>query len=165
MLESGETGQTRKHSAALAFAELLHQLLHRLRSQAGDILLRLLTNLFQQMIDEMRRARQELDAFAPDFRVRQADGAWEPDSVNLKVDQKLSSLEPQNPLAFYNLACSYSLNEEFDLAVAALDKAISLGFRDFKWLTKDPDLRDLRKHPLYRVIAAKIRKMKIKVSS
>jgi len=83
---------------------------------------------------------------------------------SLKVDQQLSRLEPFNPLVFYNLACSYSLNSDFDLAAAALEKALSLGYRDFKWLARDPDLRRLRKHPLYRTIEAKIRRMKIRVA-
>jgi hypothetical protein len=80
---------------------------------------------------------------------------------SLKVDQALSRLEPKNPLVFYNLACSYSLNREMDLAVVALDRALKLGYRDFKWLARDPDLRPLRKHPLYHVIEDQIRKMKI----
>jgi len=83
---------------------------------------------------------------------------------SLKVDKQLSRLEPGNPLVFYNLACSYSLNAEFDRAANALEKALSLGYRDFKWLAKDPDLLRLRKHPVYRTIEAKIRKMKIKVA-
>lgn len=82
---------------------------------------------------------------------------------SLKVDKQLSRLEPRNPLVFYNLACSHSLNSEFDLAAEALEKALLLGYRDFKWLAKDPDLRRLRKHPLYRTIEDKIRKMKVKV--
>src|SRR6266404_1324808 len=53
---------------------------------------------------------------------------------SLKVDKQLSRLEPGNPLVFYNLACSYSLNAEFDRAANALEKALSLGYRDFKWL-------------------------------
>jgi len=81
---------------------------------------------------------------------------------SLKVDKQLSRLEPRNPLVFYNLACSHSLNSEFGLAAAALQKALTLGYRDFKWLAKDPDLRLLRKHPLYRTIADRIRKMKVK---
>lgn len=85
--------------------------------------------------------------------------------ASLKVDKQLSDLDPRNPLVFYNLACSYCLNSKYDLAAAALDKAISLGYRDFKWLAKDPDLRTLRKHPLYRTIEDKIRKMKVKVAS
>jgi len=83
---------------------------------------------------------------------------------SLKVDKRLSRLEPRNPLVFYNLACSYSLNSDFDLAASALEKALSLGYSDFKWLARDPDLRQLRKHPLYRTIEDKIRKMKVKVS-
>src|SRR4029077_16674970 len=60
---------------------------------------------------------------------------------SLKVDQQLSRLEPRNPLVFYNLACSHSLNGEFDQAAVALEQALTLGYRDFKWLAKDPDLR------------------------
>lgn len=82
---------------------------------------------------------------------------------SLEIDKQLSRLEPRNPLVFYNLACSHSLNSEFDLAAAALEKALTLGYRDFKWLARDPDLRLLRKHPLYRTIADRIRKMKVKV--
>ena len=83
---------------------------------------------------------------------------------SLKVDEQLSRLEPRNPLVFYNLACSYSLNSDFDMAAAALERALTLGYRDFKWLAKDPDLRLLRKHPLYRTIEDKIRRMKVKIS-
>ncbi len=83
---------------------------------------------------------------------------------SLKVDQQLSRLEPKNPLVFYNLACSYSLNKELDLAAEALETALSLGYRDFKWLAKDPDLRLLRKQPVYRAIENKIRKLKVRIA-
>lgn len=83
---------------------------------------------------------------------------------SLKVDQQLSRLEPRNPLVFYNLACSHSLNGEFDQAAVALEQALTLGYRDFKWLAKDPDLRRLRQHPLYRAIEDKIRRMKVRIS-
>lgn len=82
----------------------------------------------------------------------------------LKVDQQLSELEPSNPLVFYNLACSYSLVGQVDLAAVALEKALSLGYSDFKWLARDPDLRSLRNHPVYQSIADKIRKMKVRIS-
>jgi tetratricopeptide (TPR) repeat protein len=81
---------------------------------------------------------------------------------SLKVDKQLSRLEPGNPLVFYNLACSHCLNGEYDSAAEALNQALHLGYRDFKWLARDPDLRNLRQHPVYRVIEAKIRKMKPK---
>jgi len=85
-------------------------------------------------------------------------------AFSLKVDKKLSRLEPGNPLVFYNLACSYSLNGELDAAMAALEKSLALGYRDFKWLARDPDLRKLRKHPGYRSIEDKIRKMRVEVT-
>lgn len=83
---------------------------------------------------------------------------------SLRVDQQLSGLLPANPLVFYNLACSYALNDQMDLAAAALDRALTLGYRDFNWLAKDPDLRQLRKHPLFRTIRDRIRKMKVKIA-
>jgi len=81
----------------------------------------------------------------------------------LKVDERLARLEPQNPLVFYNLACSYSLTDQFDRAVLALEKALQLGYRDFDWLAKDPDLKNLRNQPGYAAIREKIRRMKTKV--
>ncbi len=81
----------------------------------------------------------------------------------LKVDERLARLEPRSPLVFYNLACSYSLTEQFDRAVLALERALQLGYRDFRWLARDPDLRQLRQQPVYRTIEAKIRRMKIQV--
>jgi hypothetical protein len=76
----------------------------------------------------------------------------------------LSRLQPRNPLVFYNLACSHSLNGELDQAASALEKALRLGYRDFKWLARDPDLTQLRQHPLYRRIATKIQKMKVRIA-
>lgn len=78
----------------------------------------------------------------------------------LKVDEKLARLEPGNALILYNLACSYCLTDQMDLAATTLDQAITRGYRDFKWLAKDPDLRKLRKHPLYQNLKERIRKMK-----
>jgi tetratricopeptide (TPR) repeat protein len=82
---------------------------------------------------------------------------------SLKVDQQLARLQPRNPLVFYNLACGLSLNGEVDRAVEALEKALALGYRDFKWLAKDPDLHQLRQHPFYRHIESKIRKMRVEI--
>ena len=78
----------------------------------------------------------------------------------LKVDERLARLEPGNPLVFYNLACSYSLAGEMDFAVRALEKAIELGYRDFEWLAKDPDLKPLRANPAFGDLKSKIRQLK-----
>ena len=81
----------------------------------------------------------------------------------LQIDQKLSSLRPKDPLVFYNLACSLCLTRNYPEAAEALEAAINLGYRDFKWLAEDPDLHDLRKQPIYRRIRAKLRQFKMRV--
>jgi tetratricopeptide (TPR) repeat protein len=78
----------------------------------------------------------------------------------LQVDERLARLEPENPLVFYNLACSYSLTEEIDRALFALDHAIKLGYRDFSWLARDPDLKKLRSNPAFAELKEKIRLLK-----
>jgi tetratricopeptide (TPR) repeat protein len=65
----------------------------------------------------------------------------------LAVDRKLVSLKPRDPLAHYNLACSWSLLEKPSRAVAALKKAIDLGYRDVEHMEQDPDLENLRSDP------------------
>ncbi len=81
----------------------------------------------------------------------------------LKVDEQLVRLRPGDALVHYNLACSYSLTEQFESAAVALNHALDLGYRDFKWLSKDPDLAKLRKHPLYKKIRARIKAMEITI--
>ena len=68
-------------------------------------------------------------------------GQWE---KGLKVDERLAKLCPENPLVFYNLACSYSLLKRVDEAFAALTEAVKRGYDDARWLVKDPDLANLR---------------------
>ena len=82
--------------------------------------------------------------------------------AGLKVDEHLVQLRPDDSLVHYNLACSYTLTDQFERAVAALEKALHLGYRDFKWLSKDPDLEKLREHPLYERIQAKVRRLRAK---
>ncbi len=81
-------------------------------------------------------------------------GQWE---KGLLVDKRLARLCPDNPLVFYNLACSYSLMSRLDAAFAALRKAVKLGYDDTKWLTKDPDLENLRKDSRFETIKRELR--------
>jgi tetratricopeptide (TPR) repeat protein len=80
----------------------------------------------------------------------------------LKIDERLCKLRPDDALVHYNLACSYSLIEQLDLAVETLETALNLGYRDFKWLAHDPDLEYLREHAAYKKIQAKMRQMQVK---
>jgi tetratricopeptide (TPR) repeat protein len=81
----------------------------------------------------------------------------------LQVDERLARLRPDDALVFYNLACSYSLTDQFNRATLALERAFSLGYRDFNWIARDPDLQKLRQQPVYHNIEDKIRRMKVKV--
>ncbi|HVU27300.1 MAG TPA: hypothetical protein VHG71_06130 [Verrucomicrobiae bacterium] len=80
----------------------------------------------------------------------------------LQVDERLARLQPENAMVFYNLACSYSLTDQFERAALALEKALELGYGDFNWLAKDPDLKKLRQQPIYEGIKTKIRGLKVK---
>lgn len=81
----------------------------------------------------------------------------------LRVDEQLARLRPDDPLVHFNLGCSYSLTGQHTAAFAALNRAIDRGYRDFRWLARDPDLAAFRKHPLYRVLRARIRSIQVKV--
>src|SRR5579863_7562964 len=80
--------------------------------------------------------------------------------AGLKVDEQLAQLHPDDPTVQYNLACSYSLTGNFNQAAAALTRALDQGYRDFKWLAQDPDLEDLRKHPLFQSVRDKMRRLR-----
>src|SRR5688572_29844621 len=47
----------------------------------------------------------------------------------LQIDKRLVRLRPEDPLAHYNLACSYALLKRADHAIKTLRRAIELGYR------------------------------------
>ncbi|MEI7998180.1 MAG: hypothetical protein WCH62_01560 [Candidatus Omnitrophota bacterium] len=69
-------------------------------------------------------------------------GFWQ---KGLEVDLKLVVLRGDDPIIYYNLACSYALLNQTRLALSSLSKAIDLGYNDFKHLREDPDLENLLK--------------------
>ena len=68
----------------------------------------------------------------------------------LAIDQRLVQLKGRDPVVWYNLACSYSLLSRLDDSLDALRRAITLGYDDFEYLKKDPDLHALRQSPQFR---------------
>lgn len=62
----------------------------------------------------------------------------------LETDLRLASLRPDDPVVFYNLACSYTQMGDLDSAFEALGKAFDLGYNDYPHLLRDPDLKNLR---------------------
>jgi len=78
----------------------------------------------------------------------------------LAMDERLSSLKPGDPLVHYNLACSYALTDRKEKALAALNKAVSLGYDDLDWMEKDEDLEELRSTAGYTEIISALKSKK-----
>jgi tetratricopeptide (TPR) repeat protein len=68
----------------------------------------------------------------------------------LQIDKRLVALRPSDPLAHYNLACSYALLRKSELALKTLRRAIELGYRDFRYMREDRDLDSIRHDPRFR---------------
>jgi tetratricopeptide (TPR) repeat protein len=68
----------------------------------------------------------------------------------LQIDRRLIQLRPNDPLAHYNLACSYALLKRADQAIKTLRRAIELGYHDFRYMREDHDLDTIRHDPRFR---------------
>ena len=73
----------------------------------------------------------------------------------LMVDKRLVTIRPADPTAHYNLACRYALLKQKDLALVALNQAVELGYRDFRYMLEDRDLESVRKDPRFRQLITK----------
>jgi tetratricopeptide (TPR) repeat protein len=71
-------------------------------------------------------------------------------SQGLVIDKRLVQLRPKDPLAHYNLACSYALLNRGDQALKTLRQAVELGYRDFRYMREDRDLDSIRHDPRFR---------------
>ena len=68
----------------------------------------------------------------------------------LQIDKRLVGLRPHDPLAHYNLACSYALLRKPEQALKILRRAVELGYRDFRYMREDRDLDSIRHDPRFR---------------
>jgi tetratricopeptide (TPR) repeat protein len=68
----------------------------------------------------------------------------------LQIDKRLVQLRPNDPLAHYNLACSYALLKRPDQSIKTLRRAVELGYRDFRYMREDHDLDSIRHDPRFR---------------
>ena len=74
----------------------------------------------------------------------------------LEIDTLLAQLCPHDGTVMYNLACSLALIGKIDEAFATLEKAISNGYTDLKWMNRDRDLESLRNDPRFGKIRQKL---------
>ncbi len=75
----------------------------------------------------------------------------------LRMDRRLVKLLPGNATAHYNLACSLALSKRKADALRSLHRAVELGYDDFDWMTQDPDLEELKKHPGFASLLEKLK--------
>jgi tetratricopeptide (TPR) repeat protein len=69
---------------------------------------------------------------------------------SLQIERRIIQLKPKDSLAHYNLACSYALLKQPDLALSTLRKALEFGYRDFRYIHQDRDLDPIRKDPRFK---------------
>jgi len=75
----------------------------------------------------------------------------------LRMDRRLVRLQPANPTAHYNLACSLALTKRNGAALRALQQAIELGYSDGDWMQQDPDLDALKRRPEFVKLLSKLK--------
>ena len=75
----------------------------------------------------------------------------------LAIDQRLAQLRPDDPIVWYNMACSFSILKRVPEALKALAHAIALGYNEFGWILRDPDLAEVRRAPAFQAFLAKVR--------
>jgi|TARA_B100001093_G_C26763025_1_gene986602 hypothetical protein len=78
--------------------------------------------------------------------------------LGLKMDRLLVHHKPEDSISHYNLACSYSLVEDTSNTIKYLTLAVELGYDDFEWMNKDPDLDFIREDPEFLQILISIKK-------
>ena len=79
-------------------------------------------------------------------------------SESLQMERQIINLRPADALAHYNLACSYALLEQPELAIGTLRKALELGYRDFRFIHQDHDLDSIRKDARFRKLIREFEK-------
>ncbi len=77
----------------------------------------------------------------------------------LRADLQMARLRPDDPRVQYQLARSLVLTNNLEGAYAALNRALDAGYRDFRRLARDPVLAAFRKHPLYRQLQTRLRRL------
>lgn len=74
----------------------------------------------------------------------------------LTTDRKLARLCPSDSMVWYNLGCSLALLDMRKAAMKALTRAVSLGYRDYEWMSRDRDLRSLHGERGFRSLLKKL---------
>lgn len=69
---------------------------------------------------------------------------------SLELDSRIVRLQPDDKVALYNLACSYSMVGMVDASIESLERAIVAGYDQFDYMGRDSDLEAVRQDPRFR---------------
>jgi hypothetical protein len=64
------------------------------------------------------------------------------------------SIDPEDPMLLYNVACTYAQLGKTEESLAALDSAVEKGWGDKNWIEHDSDLDPLRSNPRFQAIVS-----------
>ena len=56
------------------------------------------------------------------------------------------------PMVFYNAACTFAVLDERERAIELLERAVKLGWGDRAWMQNDSDLVSLRDRPRFQAL-------------
>jgi adenylate cyclase len=70
----------------------------------------------------------------------------------LEFAMKSISIEPEDPLVLYNVACLHALIDKREEALGYLERAVMNGFGHMESMASDPDLDSIRRTPWFQAI-------------
>ena len=94
----------------------------------------------------IERSPEYIDALIPLAEAYTRKGLY---GKGLEIDKRLSRLCRSNPIVYYNLACSFALVGKKREAIAALQRAIKLGYDDMDHLRQDRNFKFLHGDPAF----------------
>jgi tetratricopeptide (TPR) repeat protein len=101
-------------------------------------------------LEFMTRLLERDPAYADALRVHGSNlAAFGHYARALLMDRRLVRLKPDRPVPWYNLACSYALLGLSGLALDALERSLTLGYRRIDHIHRDSDLDSLRRDPRF----------------
>jgi HEAT repeat protein len=157
----------------LGVGGLVELLLERLETESVDVRRQIVRTLArvgkpEMLREEVQRAEQSLQQRVDDDGLRsrvaldllylgeyaRAEGHLEQVLAVEALDQRILRV------AAYNLACARSRSGRADQALAALEKAVTMGFRDWRHMEQDWDLDPIRESRSYRRLLGRMRGVK-----
>ncbi len=70
--------------------------------------------------------------------------------------QKALEIDPDDPIALYNLACNYATLNKVEEALDYLERAAEIGMVSEDWMRNDEDLNNLRSHAKFKAILKRL---------